>query len=60
MTPPKVFLVNGQLYLEEGAEIAKLLLLEDVARRQRTHDWTWFLVGVAVGTAAAVARFVLL
>lgn len=59
MTPPKVFIVDGQLYLEEGVELAKLLPIEEVARRHRTYAWTEFFIGVLLGAAVAVARFAL-
>jgi len=59
MTPPTVYILDGRLYLEEGAKCSKLLPIEDATRSLR-RDWTMFLVGAFLGVVTSVARFVLL
>ena len=60
MTPPKVFSLKGQLYLEEGAEITELIPLDDAAHKHRTLGWIQFLLGALLGVVVAWVRFVLL
>ena len=58
-SPTKVYLVDGELYLEEGAELTKLVPPKYAVRRQRNLDGYELAIGFVLGAVVALLRFVL-